>query len=388
MATFSAVVRTKKELNTVYIRISHRSHPDYIPTSMIVHRSGLRKGKIADHTILANCAILIKRYVERLNSVEIRNWTVGEIKKFLLSESEGISFTGFARGYIERMKREGRKKPAANYACALHSLHGHTRRENLFFHDLTARMLREWIESLSGTARAKNMYPVIVRKIFEEGCMEYNDYDRDIIKIRNQPFRTVRIPESDVPDKRSLPVETLRRIMAAEALSPRERLALDVAQIVLRLAGINTVDLYGMSREAFSGGKLHYCRTKTGGKRRDRAYMEITVMDELLPLFARYAGRERLFVFGERYADADVFARMVNTGLKSVCKRIGVQEITVYWLRHTWATVAQNECGASTEQVGFCLNHTSAHRVTEGYIKKDFSPVDILNRKVINYIFG
>ena len=50
--------------------------------------------------------------------------------------------------------------------------------------------------------------------------------------------------------------------------------------------------------------------------------------------------------------------------------------------------MGQNNCGASTAEVGFALNHSSAHRVTEGYIKKDYSPISILNNKVIEYVFG
>jgi integrase len=382
-----AVVRTGKELNTVYIRISHKSRSDYIPTSMIVHRSGIRKDEIADHTVLANCAIRIKQYVEKLNSVDIRGWTVAEVKKFLLSESEGIPFTGFAEDYIKKMKAAGQKKPAANYASALNSLKKHMKREKIFFHEITARVVRKWIESLSDTARAKNMYPVIINKLFDEGCLEYNEYDRDIIRIRNQPFRTVKIPDADVPDKRSVPAEILRRIAEVKPSLPREELAHDVMQFVLRLAGINTVDLYGLPKDAFVGGKLCYSRTRTKGERKDKAYMEIGVMDELLPLFAKHEGRRELFSFSERYADADNFARAVNTGLKSLCAKAQVQVITVYWLRHTWATVAQNGCGASTELVGFCLNHASAHRTTEGYIRKDYSPIDVLNGKVIDFIF-
>ncbi|MDR2040850.1 MAG: site-specific integrase [Tannerella sp.] len=387
MATFKAVVRTKKEYNTVYIRISHKSCPDYIPTSMTVHKSGIRKGEIADHTILANCAIRIKQYVEKLNKIDIRKWEVGEIKKFLTSESEGLSFTGFAEEHIRKMKAAGRKKPAANYTSALNSLKRHMKKENIFFHEITAKTLGAWIESLSGTARAKNMYPVIIKKLFDDGCMEHNDYDRDIIRIKHQPFRAVKIPDADVPDKRSAEVEVLRRIAEAEPSLSREKLAQDVMRMVVCLAGINTVDLYELKKNAFTGGKLCYNRTKTKGKRRDKAYMEIQVVEKLLPLFAEYAGSERLFNFCERYADADIFSRAVNRGLKSLCAKAQVRMITVYWLRHTWATVAQNECGASTEMVGFCLNHTSAHKTTEGYIKKDWSPVDVLNRKVIDFIF-
>jgi hypothetical protein len=59
------------------------------------------------------------------------------------------------------------------------------------------------------------------------------------------------------------------------------------------------------------------------------------------------------------------FSQNVNKGLKSLCEKAKTQKITVYWLRHTWATVALNKCGASIEQVAFCLNHSSAHKITE-----------------------
>ena len=34
------------------------------------------------------------------------------------------------------------------------------------------------------------------------------------------------------------------------------------------------------------------------------------------------------------------------------------------------------------------MNHVSAHRVTDGYIKTDYSTVSELNQKVVDLIFG
>ena len=187
MATFSPIVRTKdKEFNTVYIRISHNSKTDYIKTSMSVHKSGIKKGEIADHTILANCWIKIKSYMNKLNDLNIESWTVGDIKQFLTSNTNDISFSDFARKYIDKMRVAGRRKPANNYACALNSLEKHYGK-SVYFSDITSKELRTWIETLSGTKRAKSMYPSTIKKLFDEGCMEYNDYDRNIIKIPNQP---------------------------------------------------------------------------------------------------------------------------------------------------------------------------------------------------------
>ena len=54
---------------------------------------------------------------------------------------------------------------------------------------------------------------------------------------------------------------------------------------------------------------------------------------------------------------------------------------------HTWATVAQNECGASIDEVGFAMNHSDRHRITRTYVKIDFSPAWALNEKVLEKIF-
>ena len=58
----------------------------------------------------------------------------------------------------------------------------------------------------------------------------------------------------------------------------------------------------------------------------------------------------------------------------------------VYTFRHTWVTVAQNDCGATIADVGFAMNHSHGHSVTRGYLKIDFSPAWELNAKVIDFI--
>jgi integrase len=376
-------------MKTVYIRISHKSRTDYIPTFMLVHKSGMRKGEIVDHTVLANCAIKIKEYVDKLNRVNISRWSVAEIKKYLIGETEGISFTEYADEFIRKMKSEGREKPAQNYRTALNSLKQFMNLEQLMFTDITAGVLREWIDSLSGTARAKNLYPTNISVMFEAGRRKYNDYERNIIHIPWQPFRAVDIPNTDIPQKRAVEAEIIRKIHAQTPKGTREQLALDYMMLSLKLAAINAADLYLVEKNCFHDGKLCYCRKKTASTRRDRAYFEIRVMDDLLPLFEKYRGKQRLFNFSDSYSSAEIFLMAVNRGLKSLCLKAGddIPHITSYWLRHSWATIARNDCGASMEDVAFCLNHASAHRITEDYIKKDFSTVDRVNRKVIDFIF-
>lgn len=152
---------------------------------------------------------------------------------------------------------------------------------------------------------------------------------------------------------------------------------------------MNTADLFELRKGNLKEGVLCYHRQKTKKFRRDGAYMEIRIPTRLLPLFDKYkSSSEYLLSFAERYQDSNCFNINVNSGLKPYCRYNGLPDICIYNFRHSWATIAQNDCGASTAEVGFALNHSSAHRVTEGYIRKDYSPISLLNEKVIACVFG
>ena len=58
-----------------------------------------------------------------------------------------------------------------------------------------------------------------------------------------------------------------------------------------------------------------------------------------------------------------------------------------YTFRHTWATIAQNDCDANLYEVAFGMNHSHGLNVTRGYVKIDFTPAWRLNAKVIDFIF-
>ncbi len=58
----------------------------------------------------------------------------------------------------------------------------------------------------------------------------------------------------------------------------------------------------------------------------------------------------------------------------------------LYSFRHSWATMAQNGCGASLCEIDFVLNH-STNKMARVYTMIDFSPAWALNDKVIDYIF-
>lgn len=397
MATFKACVRRQRNdgLYTVFVRVTHKRDARYINTGKAVDKSKLRKGEIKDPDILSYCSNLIRGYNDRLNAVEISNWDIHEVISYLQRIDEDISFSQYARKYVFEMATiRNMVRNAKNYRWAYQSLEKFAGTNNIMFSKLTSKFIQDWINFLSGTNRAKEMYPTCIRMIYNAALEEYNDYDKNIIRIKLQPFRKIEIPKADVPEKRALDIPILQKffygaIPETKLKASLPELSRDVAEMVFCLAGMNTVDLFELKKENLKGEVLCYHRQKTKKFRRDGAYLEVKIPTRLLPLFEKYkSNNDYLLNFAERYQDSNCFNINVNSGLKPYCNYNGLPNVCIYNFRHSWATIAQNNCGASTAEVGFVLNHSSAHRVTEGYIKKDYSPISMLNEKVIACVFG
>lgn len=390
MANFKTCVRNKSTdgLYNVYIRVTHNRKLGYIRTTLRIPQKSLKGNEIKDNNTILQCAKLIEAFTIKLNTVSTSSWTVTEIIEYLKKTDESVSFTDFAKKYINRLINEDRLSTSSSYRNSVNNLSNYIGKSEFNFSDITKKEILGWIESLKDTNRAKNLYPTCIKAIFEQGIKEYNDYDRDSIKIKNQPFFKVIIPKSVKGEKKAIDKKYLLKIFLYKTEGVRMGIAKDVATLIFCLAGINCADLYDLRADSLKEWKLCYNRKKTRGERDDNAYIEITVPEKIRYLFDKYKGRDRLFIFSDRYSTSQDFSRYMDRGLKSICEDLAIDKVTTYTFRHSWATIAQNDCGASTEQVAFALNHVSAHKITEGYIKKDYSPIDKLNNKVLKFVFG
>lgn len=399
MATFKACVRKQRNdgLWPVYIRVTQSRKIGYIKTDKMVSDKYLVGGEIIDPYVMRYCMDRIIEYTERLNKVDSDKWTVGEVIAYLNNMDEDISFSQYARKHMDRMINDGMSRNAKNYGWALRSLETYAGTQNVMFSQLTTTFVNGWMRSLNNTRRAKEMYPICIRQIYREAVKEINDYDRGIIRIKTNPFVKVEIPRADTPDKKAITPEECRAFFAApipesKFKSPLAELGRDVAMMILCLGGINTVDLYSLRKENYRGGVIGYERAKTKKSRVDNAYIEMRVPPIIQPLFEKYANTrddDYLLDFHSRHSNSDSFNANVNIGIRRLCDSMGIpkeERYCCYTFRHTWATVAQNDCGASIAEVGFGMNH-SVYGVTRGYVEIDFTPAWELNEKVVDFIF-
>lgn len=402
MATLKAVVRTARAdgFYPVYIRITHQRATTFIKTDKMVTKKELTKSnEIKDPFVLQYCTQRILEYTERLNKKNIEHWTVREVADFLTSANDDICFSDYARVHIDRMIDNGQERNAKNYKLALQHMERFFGTTKVMFSALTSTQVNKWIKSLEQTHRAKEMYPICMRQVFKAAVVEYNDYDNGLIRIKTNPWVKVEIPAADKTEKLAITPEACREFFSFPLPESKLKLPLsefgrDVAMMVLCLAGINTVDLYNLRKQDYKDGIIRYQRAKTKKFRADGAYIEMRVPPIIEPLFEKYRNTsdddERLFNFYQRMTTSDSFCANANSGIKQICKAMGMEKedwYSVYTFRHTWGTVAQNDVRATISEVAFAMNHSGGNKVTRGYIKIDFSPAWELNEKVVDFIF-
>ena len=256
--------------------------------------------------------------------------------------------------------------------------------EELTFEDITLKWLNDFDDWLIDQGAAqnsrnihfKNIRTVINRAIDEELTEKY-------------PFRRFKIrPEATA--KRSMTVENLRALFDYP-VEEYQRFYLDMFKLTFMLVGINTTDLYGLKE--VRDGRIEYRRAKT-----HRLY-SIKVEPEAMEIIERWRGEKNLLCIADRWSNPRDFNKNFNIALK----KIGVRErvsgrggkikitsafpgIQTYWARHSWATIALNDCEISKDIISQALGHSMGNDITEIYIRRDERKVDAANRKVLDWV--
>lgn len=389
-------VKTKNGLYPVYIRFTKQNQVSYVKTSWVVTEKGLNnKKEIIDSFVIQQTSILIENYYNQLNQVDSSKWSVQEIVRYVTEFNTDLSFSEYARKHICKLINRGQERTSRNYKWSLQHMERFAGTDNIMFSRLTSAFLNRWVESLSTTTRSKEQYPVCMREVYKAAIREFNDEERGIVKLNN-PWKNVTIPRSDVPEKRAIPASKLRAFFnvvpdRSRFTNPLMEVGQDVALISFCMCGLNAVDIFNAKKDQYDGCIFHYERQKTRSARSDRGYFEVRVPAFLKPTFEKYLSTDNnspwLFNFHDRLSTSDSFCANVNTGIKQIWEKVEPgYRASLYAFRHSWATIAQNECGATMNDVDFGLNH-SINRMAKVYVKIDFTPAWILNEKVIDFVF-
>lgn len=399
MATISAVIlkHHKKADGTwnVKFRVTHNQQSVYIDTPHFVSKAQLdKKGKLRQDYIIEYLAFDLNSYRKKISDIgiSVKSMSAQEIKKHLTSDHEtSIDFISFCRAYIETMK----ETTAQPFRTVTNSLVDFFRSKVVPINEINAVMLRKYEAYLRSerVMKRKNQFGKVftitsppltdsgvsihlsnLRILFNAARNHYNDEDRGIIRVAHYPFRKYKVIRRPESRKRSLTIGQVKEVMNAKPeTGSRAELAKDLFMLSFYLCGMNAVDIYNLPPYT-EIERLDYNRSKTKGKRRDQAYISVNIPEEAAPLLKKYAGKLR-----ERYSNHLNLNKALSKGFES----LGIEGLTFYHARHTFATLARNHCRFSKDDVAMALNHRSGASVTDIYIAPDWKIIDDVQAAVI-----
>lgn len=190
----------------------------------------------------------------------------------------------------------------------------------------------------------------------------------------NYPFLRYRVPHARTR-KRSFSVDTLRRIASVELPDWLAKYR-DLFMLSFYLIGINVVDLCNL--KDIKQGRIEYVRAKT-----HKPY-SIKVEPEAMEIIERLRGEKHLLFMLDTNAHYRLFYNQWSLALRKIKDILGLPELSTYWSRHSWATIASS-LDIPKDTIAHALGH-GGNSVTDIYIDFDMNKVDVANRRVIDHV--
>lgn len=400
----------------LYMVIYNNGTAAQIATGLMLHKNEFEAGKVVGVPMAGKLTQMldIKRAklqldIEELacNGYKVDKMKAAEIKKAVLAkhgnddeEGNGVgnetAFGTFAEKFIAR---RGKEETRQVYEMTLRKMGEYCDVGRLRFADISVGWLRDFEQWLGATCsvNTRGIHLRNIRAVMNAAI------DEGVVPADLYPFRRFKIKKEETM-KRSLSVGDLRRLRDYPC-EGWQRKYVDVFMLSFYLAGINLVDLMGLPPLG-ADGVIRYRRSKTG------VLCQLSVPPEARAIIERYRGERHLLWFGERLKPGAEgwhdWLHRFNEGLQKVgpsgymyvrrrgqCggkQRVKVYnalfpELTSYWARHTWATLAA-EIDVPDAVIDAALGHRSPCRMADIYIRRDARKVDEAVRRVIEYVKG
>lgn len=313
--------------------------------------------------------------LELLKKGELTKLTATQIKNKVVEIMEPTAATAnsfYSRYLVYAESRTAKRTKDIYLVTAKRMVEYDAKIRTKAFEDITKDWLGgfdTFLQSTSPSVNGRSIHFRNIRAVFRDAMA--NEI------TMSYPFRVFKI-KSEPTIKRSLTIDELHRLFSFHG-NERQTMAVDMFKLSLFLIGINVADLCNLS-EIEKDGYLRYKRQKT-----QKLYC-IKVEPEALAIIEKYRGRNHLLNILDRYANVHTFTATLGKVLQSI---EGFENLTSYWARHTWATIA-SELDIPVDVISHALGHSfsTGAKVTQVYINFNQQKIDDANRKVINYILS
>lgn len=393
MATFKACIyadnRRADGTYNVKIRLTHHRQTLKVSTPLYVGKGQITKAlKIKDQRIIDATDSIIRRwrgYIAVLG-VKADAMTGKQLLDYFRDKDKyGDAFTldyiDYARGLLPRWSGSTHDTYSAS-VNAFERIIGHIDINAITPHTLTT-FEREYTKKVKASTFIRTLSQLAT--LYKLAQRQYNNPYSGDVKIPHSPFEYYTPSVSaETPEKRALPVAVVQSIINTPYTEKYSyNLVKDLWLLSFGMCGVNLADMLTWRKDQYENGVITYRRKKIATRLGEKATMQIRVEPCLQPIFEKYIAKrgDLLFDFKLKHCLC-----ATHYHLKKIAKAIEWGGILhLYSARHSWATIARNDCEISLEVVNEALIHIDGRmRMTDMYIKRDYHRVWEANKKVLS----
>lgn len=273
-------------------------------------------------------------------------------------------------------------------------------RGNVDIRKVDQKFVKDWAEYIEEEHKERKGKPVSPNTM--------SIYKRDLRSICNYAIEQGYISKNPLAgqtlnstrrEKRALTLEDFTTIIRYQTTDGTMMFGRDFFLLSFLLAGSNLGDIFSFKNADLNGIHLKYVRKKTETSSR-RLEIDMDVPDKAIELMKKYGRICRttpnayIFPFFEGITGEHTLLekkksliKKVDKGLKRICDATGIEKITSYHARHTYATFARDMGKLTTEQIQRLLGHASS-KTTQIYLDSLTQGVKDQNKKFLEDILN
>ena len=362
--TFPLMLRVTKDRKRKYVSLGLSLHEKFWDFEKSKPKRNCPNKEQIERLIAAKTAEYNDLIVEMTS--QQREYTVETLVSHFHNQVRCATVVELYDKLIDDMKRGGKLGNAGVYKYSRTSLLKFTgQRLQIPFSDIDA----VWLRRYENWLRTSDCGDTTISQLFRTLRSVFNKaVELQLVKRDYYPFDAYKVSKFDTrTKKRAITKEDVRKVIALDLSQgyPSERLARDIFVFSYFGAGINFADIALLKYGNVRDGRVQYVRKKTG---KPINFLLTEEMRNIIVKYQRQGQTDEDYIFPildrrvhrteqQRYDRTHKVLTNTNRWLRKIGQRVGIEHLTTYVARHTFATVLKRS-GVNIAIISESLGHS------------------------------
>ena len=362
--TFPLMLRVTKDRKRKYVSLGLSLHEKFWDFEKGKPKRNCPNKEQIERLIAAKTAEYNDLIVEM--TAQQREYTVETLVSHFHNQVRCATVVELYDKLIDDMKRGGKLGNAGVYKYSRTSLLKFTgQRLQIPFSDIDA----VWLRRYENWLRTSGCGDTTISQLFRTLRSVFNKaVELQLVKRDYYPFDAYKVSKFDTrTKKRAITKEDVRKVIALDLSQgyPSERLARDIFVFSYFGAGINFADIALLKYGNVRDGRVQYVRKKTG---KPINFLLTEEMRNIIVKYQRQGQTDEDYIFPildrrvhrteqQRYDRTHKVLTNTNRWLRKIGQRVGIEHLTTYVARHTFATVLKRS-GVNIAIISESLGHS------------------------------